>query len=152
MNKKLIYSIFLIAAVFAVFFFSFNQRTSIKFDKPVMVLNNLSILVDQAITAEEQAQGLSGRTSLGENQGMLFPFATSGKHYFWMKDMNFPIDMIFLDSDLKVVYIKKNALPESYPDAFGGEVDSKYVLEVASGIADKASLKIGDKLQLQLPM
>ena len=107
------------------------------------------IKVDLALTDGEQAQGLSGRPSLAEDEGMLFVFANPGKYLFWMKDMNFPIDMIWLSSDLKVVYIEKNATPESYPETFGpgpNDGEAKYVLEVVSGFSDKNNLQVGDEV------
>jgi uncharacterized membrane protein (UPF0127 family) len=151
MNKKFIFSLAALAALFAAFYLSFTASQNIKLSKPVIKLNDISLTVDQAVTPEEQELGLSGRKSLEEDEAMLFPFKESEKHYFWMKDMKFPIDMIFMDKDLKVVYIKKNALPESYPSVYGGEVDSEYVLEVAAGISDKANLKIGDTALLNFP-
>ena len=114
-----------------------------------------SVKVDLALTPLEQEQGLSGRTELGPNEGMLFVFQEPGKYFFWMKDMKFAIDMIWLaprslgevgiEEDLQVVYIKKDAKPESYPDLFGPDQNSKYVLEVSSGFSDKYNLQIGDR-------
>jgi uncharacterized membrane protein (UPF0127 family) len=106
--------------------------------------------VELALTKEEQAQGLSGRNELRETEGMLFIFPQSGKYNFWMKDMNFPIDMIWVGEDMKVIYIKKDARPESYPEMYGpakGEQDAKYVLEVVSGFSEKNNLKEGDRIK-----
>ena len=77
------------------------------------------IKVELAVSDAEKGKGLSGRTGLAPNTGMLFVFEKPGPYAFWMKDMNFPIDIIWLSEDLKVVYIKQNTRPESYPDAFG---------------------------------
>ena len=97
-----------------------------------------------ALTDTKREQGLSARVVLAENNGMLFIFDRSGVYPFWMKDMNFPIDIIWLDENLKVVYIKKDARPESYPDVYGSEKKAKYVLEVSSGFSEKNNLKVGD--------
>ncbi len=105
------------------------------------------VRVDVALTSVEQEQGLSGRESLAENTGMLFVFEKPGKYPFWMKDMNFPIDIIWIGEDMKVVYIKKDARPELFPETYGPGADdkeAKYVLEVKSGFADKNNLQIGD--------
>ena len=67
------------------------------------------IKVELAITPEARARGLSGRQGLTQDEGMLFVFDTPGKYPFWMKDMNFAIDMIWISEDSKVVYIKKDA-------------------------------------------
>ena len=106
-----------------------------------------NIEVDLATTAPEQEQGLSGRTELGPNEGMLFVFDTPGKYSFWMKDMLFPIDMIWLAPDSRVVYVKKDARPESYPESFTPDEEAKYVLEIESGFSDKNNLKVGDRVE-----
>jgi hypothetical protein len=102
--------------------------------------------VDLAITPEAQAEGLSSRGTLDKNEGMLFVFPQPGRYPFWMKDMNFPLDIIWIGEDLKVVYIQKNALPESYPESFTPEKNAKYVLEVSEAFADKNNLKEGDSV------
>ena len=78
---------------------------------------------------------------------MLFIFEKPGKYYFWMKDMNFPIDMIWIGEDMRVIYIKKNAQPESFPKTYGPDIDSKYVLEVVAGFSEKNNLKEGDRAE-----
>ncbi len=108
-----------------------------------------SIKVDLALTKETQIQGLSGRAELKENEGMLFIFDHSGIYPFWMKDMNFPIDMIWVNENMKVVYIKKNARPELFPEMYTPNENAKYVLEVVSGFSDKNNLKVGDEVELK---
>ncbi len=112
-----------------------------------------NIKVALALTPAEQAQGLSGRNKLKENEGMLFVFNHPDKYYFWMKDMNFPIDIIWLAPsgekdarNMEVIYIKKDAQPELYPETYGPEENAKYVLEVVSGFSDKNNLKAGDNV------
>jgi hypothetical protein len=58
--------------------------------------------------------------------------------------MNFPIDIIWISDDMRVVYIKKDARPELYPETYGPNTDAKYVLEVPSGFSDQNHLQIGD--------
>lgn len=162
MNKKIIFSFLVIIIFFLAGFFLINHFTPTQPPPTVgggaesgggkiqhVNIAEQEIKVDLALTAAEQEQGLSGRPGLAENTGMLFVFPNPGNYQFWMKDMNFPIDMIWLSSDLKVVYIEKNATPESYPETFGpGENDgsAKYVLEVVSGFSDKNNLKVGDEV------
>ena len=105
-----------------------------------------NIKVDLALTPAEQEKGLSGKNLLVEDTGMLFVFANSDKYPFWMKDMNFPIDIIWISQDQKVVYIKKNALPELYPETYAPTENAKYVLEITAGFADKYNLKTGDSV------
>ena len=124
----------------------FLQKTTgndVKFVKTAGVL----VKVDLALTAKEQEQGLSGRKNLEKDAVMLFIFAKPSKNFFWMKDMNFPIDIIWIDQNFLVVYVQKNALPSSYPNSFGPGVDNSYVLEVSAGFSDKNNLKIGDSVK-----
>ncbi|MCX6747455.1 MAG: DUF192 domain-containing protein [Candidatus Nomurabacteria bacterium] len=108
----------------------------------------IPLRVEFADTKEAQALGLSFRTPLKEDEGMLFVFDRPNTYKFWMKDMNFAIDMIWLDVNKKIVYIERNATPESYPKLFGPDQDAKYVLEVIAGFSAKHNLKIGDSLDL----
>ena len=117
-------------------------------DTHYISIDNVKVKVDFALTPEEQARGLSGRVSLGENEGMLFVFPAPGRHYFWMQDMRFPIDIIWVGEDKHVIFVEKNASPASFPNSFGPNADSKYVLEVNAGFADLHYLKVGDEVQL----
>lgn len=103
-----------------------------------------NVKVDLALTAGERARGLSGRIGLGENDGMLFVFDSEGIYPFWMKDMNFPIDIIWINKNLRVIYVKENATPASYPESFSPGEKALYVLEVPAGFSEKNGLKLGD--------
>lgn len=105
-----------------------------------------AFIAEVADTNELRQQGLSGRLSLGDNQAMVFVFPSDGQNLFWMKDMHFAIDMIWLDAKKKIVYMAKDAAPESYPKTFGPVIPTRYVIEVQAGIADKLGLEIGDSV------
>ena len=109
-------------------------------------LGGTKISVELALTNEDKAKGLSGRETLAEDTGMLFVFDYPSIHPFWMKDMNFPIDMIWIDENGIIVYIEHGARPESFPELFGSNIESKYVLEVVAGFSKKHQLKTGDKV------
>lgn len=97
-----------------------------------------------AKTPEERQKGLSGTGNLRENQAMLFVYDTDDKWSIWMKDMNYPIDILWLDQNKKVVYIVKNAPPESYPyESFVSKDKARYVLELPAGTVVKKSIIIG---------
>ncbi|OGI79488.1 hypothetical protein A3F19_02095 [Candidatus Nomurabacteria bacterium RIFCSPHIGHO2_12_FULL_37_29] len=108
-----------------------------------------NIRVNLATTDAAREQGLSGRENLKEDEGMLFVFDYPDKYSFWMKDMNFPIDMIWIGENKEIIYIKKNARPESFPESYGPTADSKYVLEIVSGLSSKNNLKEGDKVEFK---
>lgn len=97
-------------------------------------------------TDKERTKGLSGRPDLGADEAMLFVFDADAKWPIWMKDMNFPIDIVWLDKNKKVVHIVKNAPPESYPnEKFIPEADAKYVVELKAGTVAKKSITIGNE-------
>jgi uncharacterized membrane protein (UPF0127 family) len=104
------------------------------------------IRVDLANTPATRTQGLSGRKSLLENQGMLFVFDDSDFHSFWMKNMKFPIDIIYIKGD-KVTTVIENAKPSTTSDEnleiFQPNEASDKVLEVNAGIAKKYNIKKG---------
>lgn len=97
-------------------------------------------------TNVDRARGLSGREGLGENEGMLFVFSEPGKYGFWMKDMNFAIDILWLDDEGKIVHIEKDVHPETYPNSFAPDEDALYVLEILAGKAHEQGLVVGDML------
>lgn len=83
-------------------------------------------------TPMERAQGLSGTKRLAPDEGMLFVFEQAGLHGFWMKDMNYAIDIIWLNDRLKPVGITKNISPDSFPTIFYPPAPIRYVLEIAT--------------------
>jgi uncharacterized protein len=95
---------------------------------------------------EERNKGLSNIDSIKNNEGMLFVFKEEIVPLFWMKDMNFPIDIIWINSEKEVVEITEEVYPETYPQTFFPSVPIKYVLEVNSGWCSEKEIKKGDKL------
>lgn len=148
MNKKNLFTLSAVIIFFVIVVFLVNQPAknltpeNIKYVK----IAGQNIKVDLALTKETQGTGLSGRKELAQNQGMLFVFDHPDKYYFWMMGMNFPIDIIWIGEDMKVVYIKKNAQPEDFLETYGPDVNTKYVLEVVAGFSDKNNLKEGDSI------
>lgn len=141
--RKIVKSFVLVFVFFILFFFLIKSTDNNNYIKYVKIAGQ-DIKVELALTEEAQTRGLSGRTELKEQEGMLFIFAKPDKYYFWMKGMNFPIDMIWIDKNMKVIYIKNNAQPESYLETYGPDANAKYVLEVVAGFSDKNNLKEGD--------
>lgn len=99
-------------------------------------------------TMEGRRQGLSGFEKLEDNEGMLFVFPLSAKHSFWMKEMKFNLDFVWIKDD-KVVEITEGVL------ASGGKktmvkpsVLVNKVLEVNSGFIKKNKIKVGDEVDL----
>jgi len=105
-----------------------------------------SIQAEVVTSGEDKARGLSGRNCLNPDTGMLFLYELSGDYCFWMKDMNFSIDMIWMDDEKRIVTIKDSVSPETYPQSFCPEKPSQYILEVAPGFTAKAGWSIGTQL------
>jgi uncharacterized membrane protein (UPF0127 family) len=127
-----------------------NQKAT----EPQAKLAGKVVKIEIADTAEEKAQGLAGRTSLSDEQGMLFVFSPPTKPSFWMKDMVIPIDIVWI-SQGKVVAVSENVQPQpGVADAsltrYSPQSEVEYVLELSSGWAKRYGLKPGDSVELTL--
>jgi uncharacterized membrane protein (UPF0127 family) len=120
-----------------------------------IIVGTKSIRVQIANTPDERTKGLSGITSLGDNDGMLFVFTPKDAAIFWMKEMLFPLDIIWINNG-KIIRIDKNI-----PKPPAGTQDSQLktysagqlvdgVLEVNGGFSDKNKVKVGDTADLSL--
>jgi len=110
-----------------------------------------SLKVFIADTDATQQQGLSDVPSLPDGVGMLFVFNNPGQYSFWMKDMNFPLDMVWIDSNKIVRDISMDALPSSYPSAFTPVSPISYVIEMNADTSEKFGLTKGSLVRFTLP-
>lgn len=106
------------------------------------------VFMEVVDTAEARTRGLSGRNELLPNQAMLFDFGSEGRRCMLMKDMNFSLDMVWLDEDNVIVDIEPGVAPETYPSSFCGDEPSRYVIELNEGVASVAGLEIGQRIAL----
>ncbi len=98
-----------------------------------------------AKTPAEREKGLGGTRALRDDQAMIFVYGSDGKWTLSMKDMNYPVDMVWLDENKEVVYIVKNAPPESYPyESFTPKKEARYAIEFAAGTVGYKKISIGD--------
>lgn len=111
-------------------------------------LKGQTIRVSIVDTEDARRQGLSGRAGLDPDEGMLFIFPEDGIHGFWMKDMHFSIDILWLSADGSIVYMAQNVSPDTYPQNFGPDTPTRYVLELAAGYAETHGVDIGDIVRL----
>lgn len=116
--------------------------------KARITIDDVVINADIADDAEERRRGLSGRAALSDFDGMLFLFEQPDRHPIWMKDMLIPID-IFWIRDGVIIDIKKRAPPPDdlsspFLPIYMPENTADFVLEVASGFADRHGIRIGD--------
>lgn len=77
--------------------------------------------------------GLSGTEVMPDDHGMLFIFDSVGEHGIWMKGMNYPLDIFWLDESFDLVHEERNVSPDTYPTVFGDDIKARYVLETAVG-------------------
>lgn len=110
--------------------------------------DSTQITAEIAETFAQKRQGLSGRRELPEGRGMLFVYEAPGRYSFWMPDMHFPIDIIWLDSGYRIVDITHSLAPESYPDTVSPMAPAQYVLEVNAGVAAAHGVTPGQTLQV----
>lgn len=106
------------------------------------------ITIEIVDTPEDRALGLSGRASIADDRGMLFVFDdVSEGHCFWMKDMQFSIDMVWLDQDKNVVTVTPDVAPQTFPNSFCPESAARYGLELGSGRAAALGITPGERLR-----
>ena len=108
------------------------------------------IIADIAVSSFDRQKGLSDKKMIGDNSGLLFVFENSDRHGFWMKDMNFPIDIVWIDENKKIVGISSNLSPETYPEIFLPPQNIKYALEINADMAKKYNLATGTTLSFSL--
>jgi uncharacterized membrane protein (UPF0127 family) len=129
------------AAIFViVIIFATRSQNGLK----TLEINGTKIHVEIATTSQEKEKGLCCRESLPKNQGMLFVYQKPGDHRFWMKDTKIPLDMYWINSSKKIVYLEENVQPNSYPKSFGTNIPSQYILETNAGFAKAHDIKVGD--------
>ena len=107
-------------------------------------------LVEVANTPAEQVQGLMHMQSLDKNKGMLFVFEKEDVYSFWMENTLISLDIIWMDKDGKIVFIKENAQPcidNDCPFVIPNAL-AKYVLEVNAGVVKEIGLEVGEILDV----
>lgn len=106
--------------------------------------------VETAETSEQRALGLMYRKSLDEKSGMLFIFERQSFYPIWMKNMVIPIDILWLDSEKKIVDLRENVPPCSQTpcSVYEPVKPALYVLELKAGTVFKTGMKSGDLITL----
>jgi len=107
--------------------------------------------IEMADTIQKQKQGLMFRKKLAEDKGMLFVFDRDEIYPFWMKNTLIPLDIIWLNRNKQVVFIKNNAQPCAAEICQNIMPDEKanYVLEINAGLAEKMNIKLGDEVNIK---
>ena len=141
--------LFLILILLVIYFLInfLNSKLSSEPGFKSIQVKNEHFQLEIADTSLKRAQGLSGRESMPENQGMLFVFDKPSKYAFWMKDMKFPLDIIWLNNN-QIVYVAENAAPMTISNlkVYSPKSEADSVIELNAGSFGRLGLKIGDHL------
>ena len=111
------------------------------------------VQAELAVTSEQRARGLMFRDSLDPDRGMLFVFPQTDFHAFWMKNCRFPIDIVWLSADKRIVHIER-AVPPCTEDPcpnYGPMRKAKYVIELVADFSKKENLRLGDSVDFETP-
>jgi len=114
------------------------------------------VRAELALTPETQSKGLMFREELARDKGMLFVFGVVEPKSFWMKNTFIDLDMVFLDSELKVLRVF-HRVPRSRPGQPESELarasaPAACVLELAAGSARAHRVRPGSKLKISFPL
>lgn len=125
-----------------------KQRVPVEMKLYPMTVKTTAVSAELAETREQQESGLGGRTSLAEDRGLLYILAKPDFYTFWMKNMKFPIDIIWIDKNQKIVDITHSLTPDTYPKIFQPVEPAQIILEVVAGFAKKHDIHIGDPVTI----
>jgi uncharacterized protein len=112
-----------------------------------------ALTVEVMVKDEDRQMGLMFRPSLPADRGMLFLFEQADFHGIWMKNCKFPIDIVWLDEESRVVHLAESVPPckaEPCP-VYQPLRRASYVLEIGAGQARREKALVGSKLSFQLP-
>jgi len=149
-KKRFLFIAVIIVLLLAVFFGRvFGRRLFFK-NAPTsqVVINGQTIQAETVTSASDMYRGLSLRPSLGANSGMLFLFPDEAPREFVMRQMEFPLDIIFMDHH-SIIKIAANLPPEGLNPTviYSSDASADAVLEVNAGYAAAHNIKIGDYAQ-----
>lgn len=121
------------------------------FSEPLRPLpvGDVTLRVAVADTSEERILGLSGTKTLDQGTGLLFVFESDTRSGFWMKDMLFPIDIIWISATGEVVGVEADVSPDTYPAIFSPTEKIRYVLEVPAGFSTAHNIEKSTKISVE---
>jgi uncharacterized membrane protein (UPF0127 family) len=127
-------------------FYPFVSSTK-KCDYQSIEVNKISVCSRIADSDYERVAGLSGVKSLDKYDALLFVFEKEDKHGIWMKNMLMPIDILWLDSNKRIIHKEENVSPGTYPKVFYPKSNAKYVLETKTGFIEDNTLNLLDQFR-----
>lgn len=113
-----------------------------------LAIGPVTVEASVADSIAERIKGLSDTPMLPAGVVKLFMFGAEGEHSIWMKDMKYPIDIMWVEKSGKIVHLEKDVSPNSYPKSFASPVPAWYVIEANAGFVASSSIKVGDMMTL----
>lgn len=113
-----------------------------------MKIDTVEVEASIAKTLPERIQGLSGTKALPKDVVKLFMFNSAGQHSIWMKDMNYAIDILWVDEKGKIVHIEEKVSPDTYPESFTSDELAYYVIETRAGFVEENGVIVGEMVEL----
>lgn len=143
MNLRRIAIILIILSILLTLFL-LKEKNSTKYTEICFLLKERKCLnAEIADTPEKRQLGLMYREKLNEKSGMLFVFPEENYHAFWMKNMKFPIDIIWINGNYKIVHIEKDAQPcRELCKSYYPKYTAKYVLEVSANFTERKGIRV----------
>lgn len=136
---------FVVAIIlFAIFFFWLTRNSN---KKMAAKIGSHQFQLETARTQEERNLGLGGKKNLCQDCAMLFVFPSPSDYSFWMKDMDFDLDIIWIYGG-KIAYIAKDVSHDFPEKIIDPRLNADQVLEINSGLSDKYNFKVGDEVKI----
>ncbi|MFZ2038449.1 MAG: DUF192 domain-containing protein [Minisyncoccia bacterium] len=158
-NKKIIFYFIIIFIIIVIVFLlswfrsnsdnSFSGEENIptvlgkKYQKIQLNISSNKFSAYVADTDEKRIAGLSNWNNLKPYEAMFFVFTEPNYHGIWMKDMKISLDIIWLDENSKIIYIKENILPNTFPKIFKPDSPALYVIELPAGTISQNKISLG---------
>jgi uncharacterized membrane protein (UPF0127 family) len=112
--------------------------------------NSIGIKCEVASSYSDKMKGMMYRDSLQNDHGMIFPFLIPWHRFFWMKNVKIPLDLIFVNRNMEIIYIHEAAVKEGFfQKMYWSHGFCKYVIETNMGFCKKNDILIGSKIKIK---
>ncbi|MDO8509403.1 MAG: DUF192 domain-containing protein [Nanoarchaeota archaeon] len=147
--KKLFLILIFIITLFSLLIYSIYIKHEDSINQAC--INHVCFDVELAQTEKERSEGLMYRSFLDEEEGMLFIFREEGIYPFWMKNTLISLDIIWINKEMKIVYIERNTPPckTEICNTYSPKKSAVYVLEINGELSKKYNFNEGDEVKLQ---
>lgn len=149
--RKVIIWLMVFGVLGAIAYGAFMTMRGFSTKRVTIGIGKVDLQAEVADTDELRQRGLAGRTELEQRQAMLFVAGQGQELKIWMKGMQMPIDIVWLDAKKKVVHIEKEVWPDDTPHTvYRSPVPATYVLEMKSGMVAESGVRLGTLARFDL--